>query len=143
MSRWQMIEKLQQAKRKKKIYEPVDHAQTLIIVSGNLDDAFSMATQTSESDIDADIFHAFTKKITLVDVKNALSRKFRPEQVARFGNIHLIYKSLRKQDFEVLIDKEVAAIVEKASSKFGIQITVDRSIRDLIYQNGVFPVQGI
>jgi hypothetical protein len=143
MSRWQMIEKLQQAKHKKKIYEPVDHAQTLIIVSGNLDDAFAMATQTSESDIDADIFHAFTQKITLVDVKNALSRKFRPEQVARFGNIHLIYKSLRKQDFEVLIDKEVATIVEKAASKFGIQVTVDPSIRNLIYQNGVFPVQGV
>jgi hypothetical protein len=143
MSRWQMIEKLQQAKHKKKIYEPVDHAQTLIIVSGNLDDAFAMATQTSESDIDADIFHAFTQKITLVDVKNALSRKFRPEQVARFGNIHLIYKSLRKQDFEVLIDKEVATIVEKAASKFCIQVTVDPSIRNLIYQNGVFPVQGV
>jgi hypothetical protein len=143
MSRWQMIEKIQQAKRKKKIYEPVDHSKTLIIISGNLDEAFSMATQTSESDVDADIFHAFTQKITLVDIKNALSRKFRPEQVARFGNIHLIYKSLRKQDFERLIVHEVKTIVDKADSKFGMTVEVDQTVLTLIYQNGVFPVQGV
>lgn len=143
MSRLQMIEKLQQAKQKKKIYEPVDHAQTLIIISGNLDEAFSMATQTSEADIDADIFHAFTQKITLVDVKNALSRKFRPEQVARFGNIHLIYKSLKKADFERLITKEIQSIGDKSKEKFGIAVSVDHSIHQLIYQNGVFPVQGV
>ncbi|WP_264324798.1 AAA family ATPase [Romeriopsis navalis] len=143
MSRWQMIEKLQQAKRKKQIYEPIDHAKTLVIISGNLDEAFSMATQTSESDIDADIFHAFTQKITLVDVKNALSRKFRPEQVARFGNIHLIYKSLKKTDFERLIEQEIQSIADKTQDKFGVVIHIDHSIHQLIYRNGVFPVQGV
>jgi Peptidase family M41 len=143
MSRWQMIEKIQQAKQKKKIYEPVDHSQTLIIISGNLDEAFSMANQTAESDIDADIFHAFTQKITMVDVKNALSLKFRPEQVARFGNIHLIYKSLRKVDFEHLIVQEIQGIADRTFSKFNVEIQVDRSIHELIYRNGVFPVQGV
>jgi len=90
----QLIDLVLEVKRRKKIYEPVNHSKTLIIISGNLDEAFSMATHTSETDIDADIYHAFTKKITVVDIKNALSRKFRPEQVARFGNIHLIYNSL-------------------------------------------------
>jgi hypothetical protein len=143
MPRWQVIEKIQQAKTKKKIHEPIDHARTLILISGNLDEAFSMATQTSESDIDADIFHAFTQKITLVDVKNALSRKFRPEQVARFGNIHLIYKSLKKVDFERLIAKEIESIVGKTHDKFKVAVTVEESLRKLIYQNGVFPVQGV
>jgi Peptidase family M41 len=143
MPRWQVIEKIKQAKTKKKIHEPIDHARTLILISGNLDEAFSMATQTSESDIDADIFHAFTQKITLVDVKNALSRKFRPEQVARFGNIHLIYKSLKKADFERLIAKEIASIVGKTRDKFDVDVTVEDSLHQLIYQNGVFPVQGV
>jgi hypothetical protein len=143
MPRWQVIEKIQQAKTKKKIHEPIDHARTLILISGNLDEAFSMATQTAESDVDADIFHAFTQKITLVDVKNALSRKFRPEQVARFGNIHLIYKSLKKADFERLIAKEIESIVGKTYDKFGVAVTVEESLHKLIYQNGVFPVQGV
>jgi hypothetical protein len=143
MPRWQVIEKIQQAKTKKKIHEPIDHARTLILISGNLDEAFSMATQTAESDVDADIFHAFTQKITLVDVKNALSRKFRPEQVARFGNIHLIYKSLKKADFERLIAKEIESIVGKTHDKFSVAVTVEESLHKLIYQNGVFPVQGV
>ena len=137
------INYIQEAKKKKKIYEPINYAKTLIIISGNLDEAFSMAGATSESDIDADIFHAFTKKITIVDVKNSLSRKFRPEQVARFGNIHLIYNSLNKKNFVELISKEVRRIISDTLSKFGINLTIDKSINELVYRNGVFPVQGV
>ncbi len=142
-SKEQIIEQLKSAKSKKKIYEPIDYSQTLIIISGNLDEAFAMANQIAESDVDADIFHAFTRKVTMVDIKNALSRKFRPEQVARFGNIHLIYKSLRKQDFEQLIRHEVDRIIASTLSRFGISLTVEDPILELIYRNGVFPVQGV
>jgi hypothetical protein len=143
MTKGQILEKMLEAKKRKKIYEPVDHSRTLIIISGNLDEAFRMAIQTSESDVDADIFHAFTKKITQVDIKNALSRKFRPEQVARFGNIHLIYGSLRRKDFETLINTEIKKIVAKTYDRFGILLTVSDNMHRLIYQNGVFPVQGV
>ncbi len=143
MTKGQLLEKMLEAKRRKKVYEPVDHSQSLIIISGNLDEAFRMAVQTSESDVDADIFHAFTKKITQVDIKNALSRRFRPEQVARFGNIHLIYGSLRRKDFEHLIQGEIAKIILKTHERFGIRLTVSQSVHTLIYRNGVFPVQGV
>ncbi len=139
----QMIELIIQAKKKKKIYEPVNHCKTLVIISGNLDEAFQMANQTSEADVDADIYNAYTKKITVVDIKNALSKKFRPEQVARFGNIHLIYNSLRKTDFEQLIAKEIERIVKETKEKIGISLKVNKNINSLIYNNGVFPVQGV
>lgn len=143
LSNEQLIKQIEKTKKKKKIYEPVDHSKTLIIISGNLDEAFRMATRTSEADIDADIFHAFTKKITMVDIKNALSRKFRPEQVARFGNIHLIYTSLKRLDFEKLIKREISRIIRSTKSKLGIELTIDKSLNELIYRNGVFPVQGV
>lgn len=139
----QMIDLITQSKQKKKIYEPINHSKTLIIISGNLDEAFVMANQASEADVDADIFHAFTKKITVVDVKNALARKFRPEQVARFGNIHLIYTSLRKVDFETLIQKEVSRVISETNTKIGISLNISHAINQLIYNNGVFPVQGV
>jgi hypothetical protein len=139
----EMIEMILSEKKKKKIYEPVNHSQTLLIISGNLDEAFSMAHQTSEADVDADIFHAYTTKVTAVDIKNALSRKFRPEQVARFGNIHLIYTSLKKSDFELLVTREVEKIIVKTRDRTGVKLTVDKSINELIYRNGVFPVQGV
>lgn len=138
-----MLAHVLNAKKEKTFYEPVNHSQTLIIVSGNLDEAFQMANQTSETDVNADIFHAFTKKITLVDIKEALSKKFRPEQVARFGNIHLIYRSLSRKDFTKLIQRELKRIVRHTKKHLGIQLTVDKSLQTLIYRNGVFPVQGV
>jgi hypothetical protein len=143
MNEEDMIEVIKTAKKNKKIYEPINHSKTLIIISGNLDDVFKMANQTSEADIDADIFHAFTQKLTVVDVKNALSKKFRPEQVARFGNIHLIYKSLKKSDFEALISKEIDRITTETKEKIGISLKIGKNINKLIYDNGVFPVQGV
>jgi cell division protease FtsH len=143
MSKKQMLDLILEAKRRKKVFEPVDYSQTLILISGNLDEAFQMATHTSDSEVEADIYHAFTKKITAVDIKNALTRRFRPEQVARFGNIHLIYPSLRRADFEALIRKEVQKIIARAEGKFGIKISVSPAIFQLIYRNGVFPVQGV
>ena len=134
---------MQQTREKKKVYEPINHAKTLIIISGNLDEAYSMANETGETDIEADIFRAYTEKITIVDIKNALSRKFKPEQVARFGNIHLIYKSLRKVDFEQLIQEELVKICKKNKEHFGVDIEISQNFNQLIYQNGVFPVQGV
>lgn len=143
MTRAQMIDLIKVEKKRKRVYEPVDHSKTLIIISGNLDEAFEMSHQISEADIDADIFHAYTKQVTLVDVKNALSRKFRPEQVARFGNIHLIYTSLRRADFEQLITREIEKLIVRVKERFDIAFQVDSSIHDLVYRNGVFPVQGV
>ncbi len=143
LSQKDMMEILLQEKKKKKIYEPIDHSKTLIIVSGNLDDAFSVATQTSETDIDADIFYNLTTKINLVDIKNALSRKFRPEQVARFGNIHLIYTSLKKNHFELLIQREIVRIASNIKEGYNIELKIDNTINELVYRNGVFPVQGV
>jgi hypothetical protein len=143
MTEDEVLLKMQEQKQKKKIYEAIDHAKTLIIISGNLDDAFEMAGNVSETDVDADIFYAYTAKITLMDIKNALTRKFKPEQVARFGNIHLIYRSLRRRDFEELIDIQVQKVVEKTKQYFGIDLVVSARIKKLIYQNGVFPVQGV
>ena len=143
MSKKQMLDIIIEAKSKRRVFEPIDYSQMLILISGNLDEAFQMATHTSDSEVDADIYHAFTKKITAVDIKNALTRRFRPEQVARFGNIHLIYPSLRKGDFEALIRKEVGKIVFKTEERFGVKIEVSENVYSLIYRNGVFPVQGV
>lgn len=138
-----MIKLILKKQKEKKIYEPVDYSKMLIIISGNLDEAFQMSRETSEADIDANIYHAFTKKITVVDIKNALSRKFRPEQVARFGNIHLIYFSLKTEDFKQLIQREINNLRSKTKSKFGISLKINKNINELIYRNGVFPVQGV
>lgn len=143
MSVERAVEQMRAARRSKRIYEPIDCSKCLIVISGNLDEAFTMAAESAEADIDPDIFHAFTSKITIVDVKQALVRRFKPEQVARFGNIHLIYTSLRRRDFEELIRREVGRVCATARETFGKSVEVSQAVNDLIYRNGVFPVQGV
>ena len=143
MHQSELVERIMAAKRSKKVYEPVDHSQTLCIISGNLDEAYSMAGLTAEADVDADIFHAFTQKITVVDIKTALSRRFKPEQVARFGNVHLVYTSLGRGDFEELIRRELARLVVSSRERFGLTVSFSADIAKLVYRNGVFPVQGV
>jgi Cdc6-like AAA superfamily ATPase len=126
------MRRMNAARADKKIYEPIDCSKCLVIISGNLDEAFSMARETAETDVDADIFHAFTNKITMVDIKNALIRRFKPEQVARFGNTHLIYRSLRRKDFDELIEREVQRVRATTLEAFGIELLVDHSINELI-----------
>jgi cell division protease FtsH len=143
LSHDEALRRMTEARSTKRVFEPIDATKCLIIVSGNLDEAFTMATESAEADVDADIFHAFTSKITMVDVKRALMQRFKPEQVARFGNVHLVYTSLRRADFETLIDREVERVCQHTRGLFGIDVTISPAVRRLVYRNGVFPVAGV
>ncbi|MGL5810987.1 MAG: hypothetical protein ACRCYQ_13690 [Nocardioides sp.] len=139
----QALHLARRARQSKQVFEPLDCTKCLVIISGNLDEAFTMATEGAEADVDADLFATYTDKVTVVDVKSALTRRFKPEQVARFGNTHLIYTSLRRRDFENLIKREVDRVRAMAKANFGVRVRVDSSVHALIYRNGVFPVQGV
>lgn len=137
-----LVERMAAVKRAQ-VYEPVDHSKALLILSGNLDEAYAMATDVAEADVDADIFRSFTEQVTLIDVKRALGRRFLPEQVARFGNVHIVYRGLRKVDYEALIRREVARVGAAFEQQTGIQVSIDPTLEGVIYANGVFPVQGV
>ncbi len=124
------------------LYEEVDYTKMLIFVSGNLDEAYSFSNKTSEVDVDADIFHELSLKINILDIKKALLSRFKPEQIARFGNMQVIYPTLSKKSYEVIIQRKINDVIKSVKNKFGIQIEIDKSINDLVYQNGVFPTQG-
>lgn len=134
---------LEQARADKRLHEPLDCTRHLIIVSGNLDEAFTMAGHTAEADVDADIFAAHTARVSMVDIKRALRRRFTPEQVARLGNVHVIYRSLTRADFTTLIEREIARLTDAALLNFAVSIQVTPAVRELVYRNGVFPVQGV
>ncbi len=134
---------LEAARADRRLLEPFDCSQFLVIVSGNLDEAFTMAGATGEADLDADIFAAHTARVGIIDIKQALRRRFTPEQVARFGNVHIVYRSLRRADFEALIAREISRLVGAAYERFGVRVRVTPAVHALVYRNGVFPVQGV
>lgn len=118
------------------------YSKLLIFISGNLDEAYKMADDVSEVNIDADILHEFSKKINILDIKDSLMKKFKPEQIARFGNIHIIYPSLSKSSFKCLIERYLSEISKKTLELCGITLSFDENIYRAIYRNGVYPTQG-
>ena len=125
------------------LYESDSYNKMLILLSGNLDEAYSMAIKVGDADVDADFYHERSKKLTIIDIKNALNRRFRPEQIARFGNTHIIYPSLSKANYQEIIRIKCAQINKLIKDTKNIDIQYDDSVYDVIYRNGVFPTQGV
>lgn len=126
----------------KEVYEEDDYTQSLIFISGNLDEAYGFAKSVEEVDLDADILHNISKQINILNIKTSLKTRFRPEQISRFGNEHIIYPSLSKQSFNLLIDRKINETISRVASSNNIKVHVDQSIKELIYANGVYPAQG-
>ena len=124
--------------------KPVEHdfSDSIIFIIGNLDSAYYGSSEMSP-DMDADSLYEHTQKITLSDIKNSLTLLYRPEQISRLGNNHVIYKSFNEQMYKDLIQLELNKIVVKIKNKFEFDINFDESINDLIYKEGVFPTQGV
>lgn len=127
----------------KKTLKPktVDCSKALVFVMGNLDEVYSM-THDFNPDMNADEFHKQSLKITVTQVKNALLTRFRSEQIARLGNIHIIYPTFNREAFHDIIDLELNKVHKKIKDFYNIDLTFDKSIKELIYEEGVYPTQG-
>jgi hypothetical protein len=120
-----------------------DYSRLLIIVSGNLDEMYEgTASRVEDCDTDADIFHALTKKLSMIDVKKALGERFKPEQIARLGNNHVIYPSLSQATYERLIRSTCAKYASEMQASAGLEFVLHESVYEGIYANAVFPAQG-
>ncbi|QIL72416.1 AAA family ATPase [Diaphorobacter sp. HDW4B] len=120
-----------------------DHSKLLILVTGNLDEMYQgVAKRVQDCDTDADVFHRFTERLSTIDVKEALSERFRPEQVARLGNQHLVFPSLDRKAYERLIADACSKQVDAVRSALQLDIELTPAVLKTLYQNAVFPVQG-
>jgi len=120
-----------------------DYSRLLVFVCGNLDEMYEdLATSVDDCDSDADTFHALTGKLSVIDVKQALNKRFKPEQVARLGNEHVIYPSLSRRAYEQLIEQGCARYARETEARCGLHFEVTDSVREQIYTNAVFPAQG-
>lgn len=119
----------------------LDLSRALIFVLGNLDEAYKMSHNLNP-DISADDLHDATARITVSDIKRALRKRFRNEQIARLGNNHLIYTSFTRAQFKELIRRELVRVSTFTQSRFGWQLQFTPAVIDIVYAEGVFPTQG-
>ena len=125
------------------VNEGKSYEKLLIFISGNLDEAFKMAENVEDSESDADIMHELSKRVNIVQIKHALARKFKPEQIARFGNNHIIYPCLDKKAYQKIIQMNCQEILNRIETEHGVRVKLSKEIYDIIYRNGVFPTQGV
>lgn len=120
-----------------------DYSRLLVFVTGNLDGMYGdIATRIEDCDTDADIFHQFTQRLSVIDVKKALGERFRPEQVARLGNNHVVFPSLDRATYVRLIAQLCSRFAEEVGRTSRLRVEVGQDVRDEIYGNAVFPAQG-
>lgn len=119
-----------------------DYTKLVIFISGNLDTAFIGSTATSDSDTDADYYHNLTKKVTIAQIKKALTAQFKPEQVARFGSNHIIYPSMSKASYKALIKATCQKYMDDMARLSGKSFRLSEAFLQGIYDNSVFPTQG-
>lgn len=119
----------------------VDCSKGLIFVLGNLDEAYKMS-QDFNPDMDAYEFHEQSLKINVPIIKKALKLRFRNEQIARLGNIHLIYPAFSRNSYQKIIKLELCKITDKVNRHYNINLQFDQSVHDIIYNEGVYPTQG-
>jgi len=119
-----------------------DFTKFLFVTACNLDCVFADAEDVASCEIDADEVYESSKEVNIFDVKEGLGMYFFPEQVARLGNNFVIFHSLSKSTFEKLIDNALDEIVKNTKESIGTEITFDKSVKEMIYRNGVFPTQG-
>jgi len=144
LSNEERIDLLQESLNEKRdINEGKSYNKLLIFISGNIDEAFYMSDNVEDSDKDADIYHEYSKKINIINIKEALKSKFKPEQIARFGNNHVIYPCLSKKNYQQIIYKKCLQYLEQVKIEHEIEISLAPEIYDVIYRNGVFPTQGV
>lgn len=120
-----------------------DYSKLLIFVAGNLDEMYRQtAARVEDCDTDADIFHALTQKLSMIDVKKALGKRFKPEQIARLGNNHVIYPSFSRATYQRLIANMCEGYARDLAESSQLRFVIDPALQDEIYANAVFPAQG-
>lgn len=116
-------------------------SDSIIFVIANLDEAYDVAFNVNP-DMSPDQFYNITKKISIVDVKKALQKRFRNEQIARLGNIHVIYPSFNSKSFEKIIDLHLEGYKKTAKELCGLEVEFDKSIKKVIFDEAVYPTHG-
>ena len=122
-------------------FRTVDCTKAIMFVVGNLDDAYTMSMNLNP-DMDADAFHRSSLRITVPHIKKSLRKLFRPEQIARLGNTHILYPTLNKEAFRKIISNALDSLRLKVRKQAGLTIEFDQTIHQLIYDEGVYPTQG-
>ena len=138
----QFAERLDDIRKMSVSSRKLDCSKSLVFILGNLDEAYKDSYDINP-DIDADLFYEITSRVTTTDIKEALKKRYRPEQIGRLGNNIIKYPTLSKDSFKRIIDLEIGRILDRFSEVDKIKVVFEQSMKDLLYSESVYPTQGV
>ena len=138
----QFAERLDDIRKMSVSSRKLDCSKSLVFILGNLDEAYKDSYDINP-DIDADLFYEITSRVTTTDIKEALKKRYRPEQIGRLGNNIIKYPTLSKDSFRRIIDLEIGRILDRFSEVDKIRVVFEQSMKDLLYSESVYPTQGV
>ncbi|SDZ73146.1 hypothetical protein [Psychroflexus halocasei] len=138
----ELLNLIYRASKRKRNAEKGDMSKSLVFVIGNLDEAYQMSKDFNP-DINADAFYQLSTRINITQIKDALKQRFRNEQIARLGNNHIMYPALNKSAYQAIISRHLDQISYKFRELYQINFVFDNSVHDMLYNNGVYPTQGV
>lgn len=119
----------------------INLSKSLILVIGNLDEAYSMSREVS-ADQNPDTLHQESQKITFSAIKEALKERFRMEEISRLGNVHLIYPAFNSTFFRDFIRKELEEVALRFQPIFPGRLSFTPAVQDMLFEEGVTAAQG-
>lgn len=138
-----VIEEVTESLRSARIQSELNFSNSLIFITGNLDELFGMSEVFSaDPDLTPDDLYEWSLSLTVPRAKEAVLKMFRPEQVARMGNNHVIYPAFSSQGLKDVIELGLAENAALIRELKGVDIEFEDSVKDIIYREGVFPTQG-
>jgi cell division protease FtsH len=137
------IRKLKKIAKGISLQPKLDFCKAAIFLSGNLDGIYP-AEDNFDPDLDLERMHLLSQDISISDVKSILTGVFRPEQIGRFGNNHIIYPSLNREAYVKIIKKEFNRISKfyRIKKEDPIKIKFHKSSLEVVFREGVVPAQG-
>lgn len=119
----------------------INLSKSLILVIGNLDEAYSLSREVS-ADQNPDTLHQESQKITFSTIKEALKERFRMEEISRLGNVHLIYPAFNSTFFRDFIRKELEEVALRFQPIFPGRLSFTPAVQDMLFEEGVTAAQG-
>lgn len=119
-----------------------DFSHSLVFIAGNLDAAFVGSDLVDPGWATPDDLYEISAKLTVNDVKRALLKLFRPEQVGRLGSTHVIFHGFNAAQYRKLIDRKLTECADRAAKTLELDLRFEPSVHQMLYEEAAIPAQG-
>ena len=138
------IEALTKALDNPATYAGLDYSKLLIFVVGNMEEIFQGSDEVANPEVDSDFIRAKNRDhITTRRVRDALSKRFRPEQVARLGSNHIVFPVPGKGTFAEIAKRHLDEASRRVMTATNVDVRWEGSVVDMICRNGAYAAQGV